>query len=78
MTAFPQVLLHRSGSYRSQLMHSVHINPSTTCSPALPVRYLGKGEYTEARKQILDSVNPEKEQEKPILGRLMRISQPLM
>lgn len=45
---------------------------------ALPVKSLAQreAEYAEARKRILGSASPEEEQEKPILDRPTRISQP--
>ncbi|NWT38918.1 SZRD1 protein, partial [Chroicocephalus maculipennis] len=52
-------------------------NPNSTSRPAFPVKSLvqREAEYIEARKQILGSTRP-KEQEKPILDRPTRISQP--
>ncbi|NXG81843.1 SZRD1 protein, partial [Stercorarius parasiticus] len=52
-------------------------NPNSTSRPAFPVKSLAQreAEYIEARKQILGSTRPE-EQEKPILDRPTRISQP--
>ncbi|KAM3659797.1 SUZ domain-containing protein 1 isoform X1 [Ammospiza caudacuta] len=46
--------------------------------PAFPVKSLAQreAEYAEARKRILGSASPEEEQEKPILDRPPRISQP--
>ncbi|NWU57425.1 SZRD1 protein, partial [Dromas ardeola] len=53
-------------------------NPNSTSRPAFPVKSLAQreAEYTETRKQILGSMRPEEEQEKPILDRPTRISQP--
>ncbi|CAK7322256.1 SUZ domain-containing protein 1 [Vulpes lagopus] len=53
-------------------------SPNSTSRPALPVKSLAQreAEYAEARKRILGSASPEEEQEKPILDRPTRISQP--
>lgn len=53
-------------------------NPNSTTRPAFPVKSLAQreAEYAEARKRILGSASPEEEQEKPILDRPTRISQP--
>uniref|UniRef100_H0WRB4 SUZ RNA-binding domain-containing n=2 Tax=Otolemur garnettii TaxID=30611 RepID=H0WRB4_OTOGA len=53
-------------------------SPNSTSRPALPVKSLAQreAEYTKARKQILGSASPGEEQEKPILDRPTRISQP--
>ncbi|XP_073089385.1 SUZ RNA-binding domain-containing isoform X3 [Manis javanica] len=53
-------------------------SPNSTSKPALPVKSLAQreAEYAEARKRILGSASPEEEQEKPILDRPTRISQP--
>ncbi|XP_036605917.1 SUZ domain-containing protein 1-like [Trichosurus vulpecula] len=53
-------------------------SPNSTSRPALPVKSLAQqeAEYAEARKRILGSASSEEEQEKPILDRLTRISQP--
>ncbi|XP_071622867.1 SUZ RNA-binding domain-containing isoform X2 [Heliangelus exortis] len=52
--------------------------PSSAPRPPLPVKSLAQreAEYAEARKRILGSASPEEEQEKPILDRPPRISQP--
>ncbi|XP_055254813.1 SUZ domain-containing protein 1 [Moschus berezovskii] len=52
--------------------------PNSASRPALPVKSLAQreAEYAEARKRILGSASPEEEQEKPILDRPTRISQP--
>ncbi|XP_029433606.1 SUZ domain-containing protein 1 isoform X1 [Rhinatrema bivittatum] len=46
--------------------------------PAIPVKSLAQreAEYAEARKRILGSASAEEEQEKPIIDRPTRISQP--
>ncbi|KAM9175836.1 SUZ RNA-binding domain-containing isoform 1-T1 [Mergus octosetaceus] len=53
-------------------------NPNSATRPAFPVKSLAQreAEYAEARKRILGSASPEEEQEKPILDRPTRISQP--
>uniref|UniRef100_A0A5F8H850 SUZ RNA-binding domain-containing n=1 Tax=Monodelphis domestica TaxID=13616 RepID=A0A5F8H850_MONDO len=53
-------------------------SPNSSSRQALPVKSLAQceAEYTEARKRILGSASPEEEQEKPILDRPTRISQP--
>ncbi|XP_075629082.1 SUZ RNA-binding domain-containing isoform X3 [Balearica regulorum gibbericeps] len=53
-------------------------NPNSASRPAFPVKSLAQreAEYAEARKRILGSASPEEEQEKPILDRPPRISQP--
>lgn len=53
-------------------------SPNSTSRPALPVKSLAQreAEYAEARRRILGSASPEEEQEKPILDRPTRISQP--
>ncbi|XP_007491702.1 SUZ domain-containing protein 1 isoform X1 [Monodelphis domestica] len=53
-------------------------SPNSSSRPALPVKSLAQreAEYAEARKRILGSASPEEEQEKPILDRPTRISQP--
>ncbi|XP_036202920.1 SUZ domain-containing protein 1 [Myotis myotis] len=53
-------------------------SPNSASRPALPVKSLAQreAEYAEARKRILGSASPEEEQEKPILDRPTRISQP--
>ncbi|XP_044852051.1 SUZ domain-containing protein 1 isoform X1 [Mauremys mutica] len=53
-------------------------NPNSASRPAFPVKSLAQreAEYAEARKRILGSASPEEEQEKPILDRPTRISQP--
>ncbi|XP_061457421.1 SUZ domain-containing protein 1 isoform X5 [Rhineura floridana] len=53
-------------------------NPNAASRPAFPVKTLAQreAEYAEARKRILGSASPEEEQEKPILDRPTRISQP--
>uniref|UniRef100_A0A8C3NYJ6 SUZ RNA-binding domain-containing n=1 Tax=Cyanoderma ruficeps TaxID=181631 RepID=A0A8C3NYJ6_9PASS len=53
-------------------------NPHSASRPAFPVKSLAQreAEYAEARKRILGSASPEEEQEKPILDRPPRISQP--
>uniref|UniRef100_A0A9L0IHL4 SUZ RNA-binding domain-containing n=1 Tax=Equus asinus TaxID=9793 RepID=A0A9L0IHL4_EQUAS len=53
-------------------------SPNSTSRPALPVKSLAQreAEYAEARKRILGSASAEEEQEKPILDRPTRISQP--
>nr|BAH14576.1 unnamed protein product [Homo sapiens] len=53
-------------------------SPNSTSRPTLPVKSLAQreAEYAEARKRILGSASPEEEQEKPILDRPTRISQP--
>ncbi|CAI5783080.1 SUZ domain-containing protein 1 [Podarcis lilfordi] len=53
-------------------------NPNSASRPALPVKTLAQreAEYAEARKRILGSASPEEEQDKPILDRPTRISQP--
>ncbi|XP_037736916.1 SUZ domain-containing protein 1 isoform X2 [Chelonia mydas] len=53
-------------------------NPNSVSRPAFPVKSLAQreAEYAEARKRILGSASPEEEQEKPILDRPTRISQP--
>ncbi|KAJ7306598.1 hypothetical protein JRQ81_009984 [Phrynocephalus forsythii] len=54
-------------------------NPNSTSRPAFPVKSLAQreAEYAEARKRILGSASPEEEeQDKPILDRPTRISQP--
>eukprot|EP00069_Balaena_mysticetus_P001715 bmy_15688T0 len=53
-------------------------SPNSTSRPALPIKSLvqREAEYAEAWKWILGSASPEEEQEKPILGRPTRISQP--
>lgn len=53
-------------------------SPNATSRPALPVKSLAQreAEYAEARRRILGSASPEEEQEKPILDRPTRISQP--
>ncbi|XP_039767996.1 SUZ domain-containing protein 1 isoform X3 [Ornithorhynchus anatinus] len=53
-------------------------SPNSANRPALPVKSLAQreAEYAEARKRILGSASPEEEQEKPILDRPTRISQP--
>ncbi|NXT51109.1 SZRD1 protein, partial [Pluvianellus socialis] len=58
--------------------NAVISNPSSSSRPAFPVKSLvqREAEYTEARKGILSSTSLEEEQEKPILDRPMRISQP--
>ncbi|NXK92670.1 SZRD1 protein, partial [Formicarius rufipectus] len=52
--------------------------PNAANRPALPVKSLAQreAEYAEARKRILGSASPEEEQEKPILDRPPRLSQP--
>ncbi|XP_051629451.1 SUZ domain-containing protein 1 isoform X3 [Manacus candei] len=52
--------------------------PNSASRPAFPVKSLAQreAEYAEARKRILGSASPEEEQEKPILDRPTRISQP--
>ncbi|ETE60094.1 hypothetical protein L345_14168, partial [Ophiophagus hannah] len=58
--------------------NGVLTNPNSTSRPAFPVKTLAQreAEYAEARKRILGSASPEEEQEKPILDRPTRISQP--
>nr|XP_058930148.1 SUZ domain-containing protein 1 isoform X2 [Kogia breviceps] len=58
--------------------NGVASSPNSTSRPALPVKSLAQreAEYAEARKRILGSASPEEEQEKPILDRPTRISQP--
>ncbi|XP_025059444.1 SUZ domain-containing protein 1 isoform X1 [Alligator sinensis] len=53
-------------------------NPNSASRPAFPVKSLAQreAEYAEARKRILGSASPEEEQDKPILDRPTRISQP--
>uniref|UniRef100_A0A8C0EHX1 SUZ RNA-binding domain-containing n=1 Tax=Bubo bubo TaxID=30461 RepID=A0A8C0EHX1_BUBBB len=53
-------------------------NPNSASRPAFPVKSLAQreAEYAEARKRILGSASPEEEQEKPVLDRPPRISQP--
>ncbi|XP_063273581.1 SUZ domain-containing protein 1 isoform X2 [Prinia subflava] len=53
-------------------------SPHSASRPAFPVKSLAQreAEYAEARKRILGSASPEEEQEKPILDRPPRISQP--
>ncbi|XP_054078439.1 SUZ domain-containing protein 1 isoform X4 [Rissa tridactyla] len=53
-------------------------NPNSASRPAFPVKSLAQreAEYAEARKRILGSASPEEEQEKPILDRPPRLSQP--
>ncbi|XP_065506361.1 SUZ domain-containing protein 1 [Caloenas nicobarica] len=53
-------------------------NPHSASRPAFPVKSLAQreAEYAEARKRILGSASPEEEQEKPILDRPPRLSQP--
>lgn len=53
-------------------------SPNSTSRPALPVKSLvqREAEYAEAWKWIMGSASPEEEQEKPILDRPARISQP--
>ncbi|XP_042334312.1 SUZ domain-containing protein 1 [Sceloporus undulatus] len=56
-------------------------NPNSASRPAFPVKSLAQreAEYAEARKRILGSASPEEEEEgqdKPILDRPTRISQP--
>ncbi|XP_039223298.1 SUZ domain-containing protein 1 isoform X2 [Crotalus tigris] len=58
--------------------NGVLTNPNSSSRPAFPVKSLAQreAEYAEARKRILGSASPEEEQEKPILDRPTRISQP--
>uniref|UniRef100_A0A2K5PT51 SUZ RNA-binding domain-containing n=1 Tax=Cebus imitator TaxID=2715852 RepID=A0A2K5PT51_CEBIM len=58
--------------------NSVVNSPNSTSRPTLLVKALAQreAEYTEARKQTLGSASPEEGQEKPILDRPTRISQP--
>ncbi|KAG8142405.1 putative NECAP endocytosis associated 2 protein [Naja naja] len=58
--------------------NGVLTNPNSSSRPAVPVKTLAQreAEYAEARKRILGSASPEEEQEKPILDRPTRISQP--
>ncbi|XP_027765128.1 SUZ domain-containing protein 1 isoform X3 [Myiozetetes cayanensis] len=53
-------------------------SPHCASRPAFPVKSLAQreAEYAEARKRILGSASPEEEQDKPILDRPTRISQP--
>ncbi|KAM6336356.1 SUZ RNA-binding domain-containing isoform 1-T1 [Alca torda] len=53
-------------------------NPNSASRPTFPVKSLAQreAEYAEARKRILGSASPEEEQEKPILDRPPRLSQP--
>ncbi|NXD31619.1 SZRD1 protein, partial [Spelaeornis formosus] len=52
--------------------------PSAASRPPFPVKSLAQreAEYAEARRRILGSASPEEEQDKPILDRPPRLSQP--
>uniref|UniRef100_A0A2K6JUN5 SUZ RNA-binding domain-containing n=1 Tax=Rhinopithecus bieti TaxID=61621 RepID=A0A2K6JUN5_RHIBE len=72
----PRYPLHRI--LKRPTSNGVVNSPKSASRPALPVKSLAQREadYAETRKGILGSAGPEEKQEKPILHRLTRISQP--
>ncbi|KAL4840319.1 hypothetical protein H8958_020321 [Nasalis larvatus] len=73
---FPPYPLHRI--LKRPTSNGVVNSPKSASRPTLPVKFLAQREadYAETRKGILGSAGPEEKQEKPILDRLTRISQP--